>query len=308
MPNDYEKELTKRVKEISKQKSFKIVSISMYQELNGLFVFCTFGIAEKTKIVFRICVKKHFYDDLFWQIMHIEGKITPKLRAEGAFAAPSVELEDGFYLSTGNVESDANFLIEKFEGVASGLVNSKHLEEKIWGNDEIIDQDILRCLEYINSGDLIKAKDIASKSIKEGYNGRFVIGGKGFFEWVMIYGQNQCDVEASDDTLNVEKTDVIDSIGFDKESNTLALLLADGMDWLDKRKHLKLLDRKIKNYFTYIETKQFLPKYKSAERFEIQIKFLFKETSKCASLISKYERRARFRRENITITIEHGTE
>ena len=307
MGNELEKDLAKKLKDISKQKSFKMVSISIYQEINDLFVFCTFGIAEKTKIVYRICAKKLFYDDLFWQIMHIEGKITPKLRAEGAFAAPSVELADGFYLSTGNIENDANVMVEKFEESVSGFAKSKYLEEKIWGNDEIIDQDILRCLEYINSGDFIKAKDIASKSIKEGYNGRFVIGGKGFFEWVMIYGQNQCDVEAYD-TLNVEKTDVIDSIGFDKESNTLALLLADGMDWLDERKHLKLLDRKIKNYFTYIETKQFQPKYKSAERFEIQIKFLFKETSKCARLISKYERRAHFRREKIAINIEHGTE
>ncbi len=37
MGNELEKDLAKKLKDISKQKSFKMVSFSIYQEINDLF-------------------------------------------------------------------------------------------------------------------------------------------------------------------------------------------------------------------------------------------------------------------------------
>ena len=44
-----------------------------------------------------------------------------------------------------------------------------------------------------------------------------------------------------DTELNVEKTDQIDSVAYNKRQKMLILQLNDGMDWSDKERHIKLL-------------------------------------------------------------------
>ena len=41
-----------------------------------------------------------------------------------------------------------------------------------------------------------------------------------------------------DKKLNIEKTDSIDLIAYEKNTGKLIILLTDGMDWLDEKKHL----------------------------------------------------------------------
>lgn len=309
MSKELEKNLSNALKTISKSKPFKIISSSLYNESNGIFTFCTFAVAEHDKIVYRINVKKMFYDDLFWQIMHIEEKLTPKIRTEGAFAAPSVKVSDASFVSCGDTLVDSEKIVNAFEMAISCFSNSEYIEKKVWGQDDFLDQDIIRCLECFNSGDLDQTREIAVKNITENYRGRFIIGGKGFFEWVLdsVSDSNE-RIAPGENVLNIERTATIDGIGYDKTTSTLVLLLADGMDWSNERKHLKLLKEKLRSYFTYIETKQYMPKYSNVEKTEIQIKFLYNEPTKCFALLRKFDSLASRKKESIAINVEHGCE
>ena len=111
--------------------------------------------------------------------------------------------------------------------------------------------------------------------------------------------------------LNIEKTNILDGIGFDEKNSKLALLLADGMDWCDEYNHLMLLQEKINYYIAYIENKQYL-KYlqensidlNKIKQIEIQIHFLFKETDNCKKFLKQVEQLISTSLENTSITIE----
>lgn len=107
--------------------------------------------------------------------------------------------------------------------------------------------------------------------------------------------------------LNIEETDVIDGIAYDKETGSLILLLADGMDWSDESKHLLLLQEKLNNYIYYIDTEQYSEKYKDVKRIEWQMNFLFKEPESCYRLLKRLKAIMTQKFKNVEIMIEHGT-
>ncbi len=108
--------------------------------------------------------------------------------------------------------------------------------------------------------------------------------------------------------MNIERVDSVDTLAYDKEKKTVILQLADGMDWLDEAYHLPLLQSKLNNYLWYVESKQYLDKYPDAERVNIVISFLFKESDNCLKLLSNLENVSQESFDNIILTIEHGTE
>lgn len=108
--------------------------------------------------------------------------------------------------------------------------------------------------------------------------------------------------------LNVEKTNVLDSVGYDEENSKLVLLLSDGMDWSDEARHLFLLQEKLNHYIAYIETKQYLKSFPNPKQVEIQIHFLFKETDLCLKFLDQVVQIIRTSLDNTFVTIEHGTE
>lgn len=109
-------------------------------------------------------------------------------------------------------------------------------------------------------------------------------------------------------TLNIEKTNTLDGVGYDEENQRLIMFLSDGMDWHDEARHLFLLQEKINNYIAYIETKQYLKSYTNVKQIEIQICFCFKETDNCIKFLKQVEKLISESLKNTFITIEHGTE
>lgn len=87
--------------------------------------------------------------------------------------------------------------------------------------------------------------------------------------------------------MNVENTNTIDSLAYDKDSFTLILLLSDGMDWTDKNRHLLLLREKLNSYIRYIDTRQYAEKYPDVRKIEVRISFLFKEPDECRYLLER---------------------
>ena len=84
-----------------------------------------------------------------------------------------------------------------------------------------------------------------------------------------------------DTELNVEKTDQIDSVAYNKRQKMLILQLNDGMDWSDKERHIKLLREKLVNYVWYVNEEEYAYKYPEVDRIELRVSFLYKEPPDC---------------------------
>lgn len=116
--------------------------------------------------------------------------------------------------------------------------------------------------------------------------------------------------------FNIEKTEIIDSIAYEEETQKLIMLLADGMDWLDQKRHMFLLQEKLNTYLRYIDTKQYVDYLKrisinqipSIKTIEIRITFLFKEPNICNQFIDRVIQVINDNFENVIIYIKQGTE
>lgn len=119
--------------------------------------------------------------------------------------------------------------------------------------------------------------------------------------------------------LNIENTETIDSIAYEKDRKILLMLISDGMDWSDINRHMYLLQSKINSYLRYIDTKQYLEyieqvreKYRLDElpkvnTIEIRIGFLFKEPQICNEFIEKVvKRKIAELFNNIEIIVQNG--
>lgn len=122
------------------------------------------------------------------------------------------------------------------------------------------------------------------------------------------------EIKVNDEKLNIEKTDSIDSIAYDKDTGKLIILLTDGMDWLDEKRHLLLLQEKLNSYILYIDTKQY-QEYLSRlgedvsnlKTIEIKISFLFKEPDICSQLIDRAKNILNNIFNNVVVIYEHGS-
>ena len=59
--------------------------------------------------------------------------------------------------------------------------------------------------------------------------------------------------------MSIFEAEVVDSIGV-VEGN-LELLVIDTLDWKYENEHLEMLQDKINNYLTFLESKQYVEKY-----------------------------------------------
>jgi len=94
----------------------------------------------------------------------------------------------------------------------------------------------------------------------------------------------------------------IDGVGTDKENeNLLALMISDHLDWEDASGHLHMLQSKINNYLTFIETKQYESLYpgRTFTEFRFEIYFMHPIPKICVQFLEHM--RAMLAEENITI-------
>ena len=102
--------------------------------------------------------------------------------------------------------------------------------------------------------------------------------------------------------LNIENTETIDSIAYEKDRKILLMLISDGMDWSDINRHMYLLQSKINSYLRYRLDE--LPKVNT---IEIRIGFIFKEPQICNEFIEKVvKRKIAELFNNIEIIVQHG--
>ena len=80
----------------------------------------------------------------------------------------------------------------------------------------------------------------------------------------------------------------IDGIGKSKTENKIALMIADHLDWENELQHLTLLQEKINDYISFIESGQIYNIYsdiKSIDGFIFELEFKYKITENCRKLL-----------------------
>ena len=120
--------------------------------------------------------------------------------------------------------------------------------------------------------------------------------------------------------LNIENIETIDSIAYEQDTEKLLMLISDGMDWSDIKRHMFLLQSKLNSYIRYIDTKQYLEYIERVREklelnelpkintIEIRIGFLFKEPQICNDFIEKVAKRKIAELfNNVEIIVQHRT-
>lgn len=113
-------------------------------------------------------------------------------------------------------------------------------------------------------------------------------------------------MEDKAEKLNIENTDTIDGLAYEQETFSMILLLADGMDWSDMKRHLLLLQEKLNTYIWYIDSRQYEEKYPDVKRIEIRVSFLFEEPEICHELLERAKQVFLDVFENVEMIVEHG--
>jgi len=76
--------------------------------------------------------------------------------------------------------------------------------------------------------------------------------------------------------MNLNEVKQVDVIGEDKESGEIVLTLIDEMDWDNEYNHLMLLQEKINNYLSFVESGEILTSYPSSVNKKVSINVVMK--------------------------------
>lgn len=184
---EQEKEFIKEIRNITKEKGYKIKAQSIFFTQNNAFIVCNFVIVDHKKIVYRISIKDYAYDDIFWNIMQMpdNSKEPQSLRANGAFKAPSVLLKKGEMEFSNEYLYQAVRLVNLIEHCSNDFLENNNIDDYVIKSNEVMDIEILKCLAYIHMGNVSDAIAYSKNCIDNGEVGRFENEGKRFFEWLL---------------------------------------------------------------------------------------------------------------------------
>lgn len=183
-----QKKCISTIKEIATKDGYKKIQNTIYKIENENVISIDFLVVNSKYLSYRINIKKQSYDKIFWQIMRMEENLNKgdALRVNGAFAAPSILIAKGNVELSENVDITAKYFLEKINEEINAFLETNDVAEYIFSDNVKVDEDILKCLSYIDSNLLSKAKELAKKQILSGNKGRFENEGKGFFELVVL--------------------------------------------------------------------------------------------------------------------------
>jgi hypothetical protein len=76
--------------------------------------------------------------------------------------------------------------------------------------------------------------------------------------------------------MALERLDVVDAMGIEKETDVAVLSLIDAWDWDDEQAHLLALQEKLNVYFGFIEDGQVWEAYPAAKGKQLRIDVIFR--------------------------------
>lgn len=173
-----------------KDKKYKFRSGYFYKYdeeifLYGLWLFVTDN--KQLKLKLDIGIKNYRYDDIFWDIMHMElNSNEPKsLRACGAFTSPRIMIfnEEKVLTIDDELAVLIDELINRMESNISDFVSKYTVNEYVLEHYEGYHLPLLKVLAYVDMGMKKEALEIAKQEVKAGNSGGFQNGRRTFFEW-----------------------------------------------------------------------------------------------------------------------------
>ena len=110
--------------------------------------------------------------------------------------------------------------------------------------------------------------------------------------------------------MTIDATDTIDGMGFRKEDGRFELDIYDHLDWTDEVGHLALLQEKINNYLTFLQSGQVIERYPDRTPGEfsnpwILIDFAEQPTEQAITVLGGFA--AQLKSHGVTISYEIGT-
>jgi hypothetical protein len=74
--------------------------------------------------------------------------------------------------------------------------------------------------------------------------------------------------------MSLDKIELVDAVGTEKNTGTIVLNLLDAWDWNDERRHLLALQGKLNVYFEFVESGQIYEEYPTAVGRPLRIDIL----------------------------------
>ena len=147
----------------SDRRGYKTKTNIIYSVKDNAFIHCDFLVVNSQKLVYRIYIKNYNYDDIFWKVMQMptNSKKSNSLRASGAFKAPSILLKKGEVDLTDKYDEQAEYLLGLVDECSHNFMEKYDIDEYIIDYEDGMDEEVLKCLAYINMNNIEEAKKIA---------------------------------------------------------------------------------------------------------------------------------------------------
>lgn len=194
-----EKDLSKRIKLMSKKYEYKSISSSLYKVKDGFFVHSLYyGEYSNTELMLVTWnyIKTYEADKLFWKIFDMEDNIIQKdsLRANGAFVMPSFKIsENRFNISEKtDLEEKSCEIVEVIfqehdDFIKSVCGNTQKFNQNILKKNDYLRKELIQMLAYIELQDYKSAKQMAQNEIRQGNRGGYQNKDKDIYQHILEY-------------------------------------------------------------------------------------------------------------------------
>lgn len=200
MDKTQKKEVLTILKGEFKKRGYKAGLDTAYKRYKDLFLTINYMFVTQERLDIYSKVKKTVFDDLLWEIMHFEddGTLTDAVRAKGAFVPYSIKIEKkNIELTDDYDEKSLKCIVDSIEAEIEEFIKKTDISQYIMQNKDcleggvLLDGYLLKCLVCCEQNNIEKAVEIARNQIEKGETGRFVYHEKGFFEWMVCYGEKK---------------------------------------------------------------------------------------------------------------------
>ena len=180
-------ELDKAIKQKAKGYGYKYAYGFMFSQIGENYSYTTCRLTDAGEVCGHIHIKKMSYDNLFWDIMNMpDNRLQPlSFRANGAFTAPSILLPISWIAFDEDIDVVADKCCSVVAETVKAFLDNNAVGEYVLKKESSPYAPVLKCLEYIDRGDIASALEIANSEILAGNTGGVSNEGKTFFEWVV---------------------------------------------------------------------------------------------------------------------------
>jgi hypothetical protein len=197
--HDYEKLVKKIFKQYIKNYEYKGSLNTIFKRMNDFFVHSVWFlkyIDGELNIVVWNYIKPYQYDTIFWKIFEMEDNInsSDSVRANGAFAFPSIKVSEKYFLIKDDIEmnitiqSVLEYMTSVYnEEIASIDNNVINFNQKVINETGYLREELIKMIANIQIGNYNNALSIVKKEISNNKRGGFINKDKDIYQYIKEY-------------------------------------------------------------------------------------------------------------------------